>query len=135
MLYLGPLPFQDIDKLESTQRRASRFVSNNFNKRASVLAMSSDLGWDCLQSRRKDSRIRLMNKMIVGRVAITLEDHVTEASTRIRSVNSHTFQRIATRTLVFKNSFFPCSIPDWNRTLDSVVHEEYSEFENTAKRD
>ena len=102
-----PYLSKDIDLLEATQRRAARFVCGNYGKRDSVTTMINDLGWDSLQNRRKNSRIRLMDKIMGGRVAITLADYVTTATTRTRTVNSQKLRLLSTRTLVFKNSFFP----------------------------
>ena len=65
------------------------------------------------------ARLNLMNKIIGGRVAIPLEEYITQGSTRPRSVNNDKFKLYAARTLslafncltFFKNSFFPRTIP------------------------
>ena len=45
------------DKTEKVQRRAARFVSNNFRHKASVSEMLHDLGWQSLDGRRQDQRL------------------------------------------------------------------------------
>ena len=45
------------DKIEKVRRRAARFVSNNFRRKASVSEMLHNLGWQSLDSRRQDQRL------------------------------------------------------------------------------
>ena len=47
------------DKIEKVQRRAARFVSNNFRRKASVSEMLQNLGWQSLDGRRQDQRLVL----------------------------------------------------------------------------
>ena len=47
------------DNIEKVQRRAARFVSNNFRRKASVSEMLHNLGWQSLDSRRQDQRLVL----------------------------------------------------------------------------
>jgi hypothetical protein len=83
--------------------------------------MITKLGWESLESRREKARLNLMNKIVGGRVAIPLEEYITQGSTRTRSVNSDKFKLYAARTLAFKNSFFPRTIPVWNKTPNSII--------------
>ena len=47
----SPYHQQNIYKLEIVQRRAARFVMNNFNKTASVSEMLNHLQWETLENR------------------------------------------------------------------------------------
>ena len=47
------------DKIEKVQRRAARFVLNNFRRKASVSEMLHNLGWQSLDRRRQDQRLVL----------------------------------------------------------------------------
>ena len=78
--------------------------------------------WDSLQERGKNSRISIMKKIVSGRVAINSDDYLTRNNTRTRSVNSDKFKHYSTKTEVFKNSYFPITIPQWNNTPDQTVH-------------
>jgi hypothetical protein len=49
----------NINKLEMVQRRAARFVLNNYHRTASVSAMIDYLKWPSLQERRKDARLTM----------------------------------------------------------------------------
>jgi hypothetical protein len=55
-------------QLDSIQRRATRFVNNNFYDRepGSVKAMISDLGWESLEQRREKTRAILMYKIAIN---------------------------------------------------------------------
>ncbi len=56
-------------------------------------------------------------------MAISAEDHLMSASTRIRSQNSIKFRQIGATTLIYKHSFSPRSIPEWNGTTDEWINE------------
>ena len=45
------------------QRRAARFVCNNYNQQASVTEMINELGWDLLEHRRTVLRLALMKQI------------------------------------------------------------------------
>ena len=57
---------KDIDKLENIQRRAARFVKNDYRRDSSVTAMLQDLKWQPLADRRRDQRLILLYKIING---------------------------------------------------------------------
>ena len=63
------------DKIEKVQRRAARFVSNNFRRKASVSEMLHNLGWQSLDSRRQDQRLVLFYKIINGLASVETEVH------------------------------------------------------------
>ena len=48
---------KDSDKLEAIQRRAARFVHNDYSKYSSVTQMLKDLKWQPLADRRRDSAL------------------------------------------------------------------------------
>ena len=61
------------------QRRAARFVCNNYTQQASVTNMMSELGWDSLEHRRQATRLTLMKQIQEGASAIPtskLNDHL-----------------------------------------------------------
>ena len=51
-------------KIEMVQRRAARFVSNNYRRISSVTEMISTLGWDTLEKRRDLARLRMMYRIL-----------------------------------------------------------------------
>ena len=65
----------------------------------------------------------MMNKIVSGRVAINIDEHLTRASTRTRSANSIKFRTLSAKTVLYQNSFFPRTVVEWNNTSDIVVGE------------
>ncbi len=110
---------KDKDFLENIQRRGALFVKQDHRRSSSITSM----GWDLLETRRREARLRLMDKIVGGRVAVNLGDYVTEASTRTRAVNSLKFRCIGlgAKSLPYKNSFFPRTISDWNVTPTEMI--------------
>ena len=70
------------NKIEKVQRRAARFVSNNFRRKASVSEMLHNLGWQSLDSRRQDQRLVLFYKIINGLASAETEDILSTADSR-----------------------------------------------------
>ncbi len=115
----------DIDALERVQGRGARFVCGNYrrdSREASVTKMLEELGWESLQERRLHQRLTMMSHIIGGRVAIPAE-HLIASTTRTRSQNSAKFRQIGTKTLIYKNVFFPRTIPEWNNTTNKCIAE------------
>ena len=56
---------KDINKLENIQRSA-RFVKDDYRTTSSVTQMLQELGWQDLQSHRRDLRLALLYKVIMG---------------------------------------------------------------------
>ena len=54
---------QHVNKLESIQRQAARFVLHDYRRESSVTAMLSSLGWDTLQNRRLLSQCEMIYKI------------------------------------------------------------------------
>ena len=61
-------------------------------------------------------------KILCGRVAINCNDYLERSSTRTRTANSAQFKHHRTNTEVFKNSYFPRTVPLWNGTPDQIVN-------------
>ena len=119
----------DIDALERVQRRGARFVCGNYRREASVSKMLEELGWESLQERRLHQRLTMMSHIVGGRVAIPAEEHLITSNTRTRSQNSTKFRQIGAKTLIYQNTFFPRTIPEWNSTTDERISELLSRSE------
>jgi hypothetical protein len=74
--------------------------------------MVTQLGWEPLQVRRVKIRLLLLFKTQHNLVAIPAEAYLLPSDSRTRGQN--TFQIPSTRKDVYRNSFFPRSIRDWN---------------------
>ena len=102
------------DKIEKVQRRAARFVSNNFRRKASVSEMLHELGWQSLDDRRQDQRLVLFFKIINGLASVETEDILTPADSRTRKNHSFKFKQLQANCDSYRYSFFPATISSWN---------------------
>ena len=100
-----PYTERNFDKLEKIQRRAIRFVFNNYSWQQSVLALLQKLKWPDLSSLRKRDRVILMFKILKGLVAIPPEDYVTRSTTVTRRNHDFKLNTFSPSLDVFK--FFP----------------------------
>ena len=70
----------DINKIEMVQRRAARWVLNDYSPYSSVSDMLEKHNWPTLEQRRADSRLVLFYKIIYGYVAVPLPTYVIPLS-------------------------------------------------------
>ena len=61
---------EDINKLESIQRRAARYVTGRLHNTSSVSDMLQHLNWRSLSDRRTDARLTMFYKIVHNKVAI-----------------------------------------------------------------
>ena len=85
---------KDIDKIKRINRRAARFISNDYRWHSSVTSMLQDLGWRNLASRRKDTRLALFYKIVNQLVAVPTEDILIKADSRLRSNHKYEFKTL-----------------------------------------
>ena len=104
---------KDIQQLERVQRRAARFVQKDYRHTTSVTCLLDELGWLPLFERRKHYRLTVFYKALNNLSAISL-DHLSVSSRHTRASNENKFMSLPVRTDVFKYSFFPRTITDWN---------------------
>ena len=89
------------------QRRAARFISNNFRRKASVSEMLHVLGW-------QNQRLVLFFKIINGLASVETEDILTPADSRTRKNHSFKFKHLQANCDSYRYSFFPATISSWN---------------------
>ena len=71
----------DILELEKVQRRAARFVHNNYWLLASVTQMISILDWETLETRRQKAHLSMLYKAINGLTAIPMDHYQPSMAT------------------------------------------------------
>jgi hypothetical protein len=59
-----PYTHDNINKLEMVQRRAARYVQNNYHNTSSVTPMIDTLGWPTLAERRLKTRCILLKLLV-----------------------------------------------------------------------
>ena len=118
----------DQQEIEKVQNTAARFVPSYycFETWSMTTGILEKLKWESLKKRRRDSRQILLYKGLKDAVSIPTGDLIpppTPTPTIWRSRNHHslTFQTPAARTDVYKGSFFPQTIRDWNSLLDWII--------------
>jgi len=116
-----PYTQKDIDKIESVQRQAARFATNNYSKLpGTVTGIMSDLQWNSLESRRQSSRLALFHKMIYNHVDMHPSQYLTPITRQSRHYHHLAYQIPSTSVDYYKYSYFPRTVIVWN-TLPSYV--------------
>ena len=111
-------------ELEKVQRRGARFITSNYTTSFNPGGMTellSQLGWKSLQSQRKISRLILFNKGINDLAVLPLRD-LTEPSRRFRNMHSMYYRPIFARKNIYKYSFLPRTIIDWNQLPQDIIN-------------
>ena len=109
------------EELESVQKHAARFVTGNYSyETGSMTGILGQLQWDSLKKRRKDNRLILLYKGLKGKASVPIDDLIPKTR-RARNQHSMAFQTPIVNTDVYKGSFFPQTIRDWNALPDSLI--------------
>ena len=116
-----PFLQKDIDRLESVQRSAARFVKSDYRRTSSVSGMMEELGWKPLHQRRKELRLTLLFKIVNDLVAIPAHDHITFNQRPQRNKHQRQINILPANTDIYKHSFFPRTIKDWNSLPESAI--------------
>ena len=78
------------------------------------------LKWESLKKGRRDSRIIMLYKGLKGAASIPTNDLVPPIS-HVRNHHSLAFQTPFANTDIYKCSFFPQTIRDWNSLTDTLL--------------
>ena len=109
------------EELEKAQNRAVRFVTRNYvYENGSMNGTLGQLKWESLKKRRTDNRIILLYKGLKGKARIPTDDLMPKTR-RARNQHSFAFQIPPASKDVYKYSFFPQTIRDWNDLPDSLI--------------
>ena len=113
----------DINKIEMVQRRAARFVANNYSRaEGSVTSILNDMNWSSLEERRNNTRLTIMYKIHNNDITIPIPQYIRRQNvTSTRQYHPKKFIPVTTSKNVYKHSFFPSTISDWNRLPPSVI--------------
>ena len=86
--------------------------------------MLQQLGWQDLQSRRRDLRLALLYKVVTGHVGIQPE-HVglVAADNKTRAEHQFKFRAVGSSTQAFRHSFAVRSVGDCNSLPSHVVEQ------------
>ena len=118
-----------VDKLESVQRRAARFITNQPHRHSepvvSVTAMMQDFGWEPVSTRRLQSRLTSFYKVLNHHLEIPQSYHPDPAQD-LQDTRGHDkrFQTYQPEIGAYKFSFFPRTVVDWSMLPAETVHAE-----------
>ena len=110
----NPYTKQSIDQIEMVQRRAARFVYNDYSRFSHVTHMIEHLGWDSLEHRRLFFQTSMFYKILNGHVGICFPPEVRPITRATRLPNTRPFKQISVSHNVYKFSFYPGTITIWN---------------------
>ena len=114
-----PFYVKDIQQLEKVQRRAARWVLNDYRYTSSVTLMLKQLLWPTLMLRCRISRLSILYKAIQQRLSLTYYLLPTVQSTR-QYHPSH-FVLPCSSTTLYQHSYFTRTIKDWNSLPTAII--------------
>ena len=117
-----------INQIEAVQRRAARFVKNDYDRRSSVSAMIDNLEWGTLAHRRKITRVTVFHKAIEGHLSIPVRNLLRTVQRSTRKSHSKSFIELQTNKDCFKYSFIPRTVIDWNNLPQNLINIEDSKL-------
>ena len=101
----SPYTQANINKVEKVQRRAARWVFNDYSSYSSVTQMLNTLGWRSLEQGRADTR----------------PAYIRHPVRMTRTMCSMHYIQIPTTANYYKYSFFPLVTVQWNKLPAQVV--------------
>ena len=104
----------DINKLESLQRRAARWVTCDYQYTFSVSTMLQYLNWRTLDQRRIDSRLALLYKVTCDLVAIPASDYLMRNTCPFSRNHPKAYRQITALKYFYEYTFFPWTVIQWN---------------------
>ena len=109
------------EELEKVQNHAARLVTRIYvYDTGSMTDILGQLKWESLKKRRKDNILILLYKGLKGKARIPT-DHILPKSRLGRNQHSLAFQIPSASKDVYKYSFFPLTIRDWNDLPKSLI--------------
>ena len=114
-----------IDQLEMVQHRAARFVTGipwRRDQRDSITDILRALNWPTLQKRRQQARLVLLFKILKDFLTVPSSNLPTKSSV-LRTRYTHNFKLTPYQPNIdlYKFSFLPRTVPEWNRLDDEVI--------------
>ena len=106
--------------LQEEIERAKPLPGNYNDETGSITGILGQLKWESLKKRRKDTRLILLYKGLKGKASVPTDDLIPKTR-RCRNQHTMAFQTPIANTDVYKSSFFPRTIRDWNALPDSLI--------------
>lgn len=123
---------KDVYKLEMVQRRAVRFIYNAYHNLDSPSSLMATNNIPLLKQRRTIARLKFLFLLRNHQFNIDPSKYISPSSSRkTRHAHNHDLTPYFARTNLFKHSFFPRTISEWNALPSNVFPERgIPDFEN-----
>ena len=130
----SPYTKENINKIEMLQRRAARWVTNDFSPYSSVTDTIGELGWRSLELRRYDACLTMFYKILNGFIAMTVPSHFERLTTNTCR-HPLAYRQTLTSVSYYRYSFFPMTIDLWNRLpADLVLVSDLDSFKSRVSK-
>ena len=121
------------NELKKVQNRVAKFVTGNYYfETGSMTGILEHLKWESVMKRRRDSRLISLYKGVKGKASIPKDD-LNPLVRRCRNGHSMAYQVFIANTDIYKCSFFPQTIRDWNALPDSLISSAEGAEDGVAK--
>ena len=122
--------------IERVQKRAARFVSNNYNYEVGSMSnIMTTLKWKSLAKRREENSLVLLYKGLKGKAVIPTH-HLQVHDRRGRNQRDMSYRVPYARTDSYMNSFMPRTIRLWNNLpQESILQAERANDQIKAFRE
>ena len=107
-----PYTKKNINAIEMIQRRAARYVTNRYERYASVTEMLKELQWDSLEERRRRQQLVMFYKIHHNQLEVNKDAYIRQSSNSrpSRYFNNKAYEIPGTGPEYYNNSFFPRAI-------------------------
>ena len=125
-----PFYVKDIQQLEKVQRRAARWVLNDYRYTSSVTLMLKQLSWPTLMLRRRISRLSILYKAIQQQLSLTIPSYYLPPMIQsTRQYHPSHFVLPCSSTTSYQHSYFTRTIKDWNSLPTAIIEtNSYNQF-------
>ena len=115
----SPYTQKDIDMVEQVQRRAARFIFNNYSSLASISEMLTDLKWATLTHSRKEQKAVMLYKIVHHLVDIPASNYLTPTTTSDITRGHH--KRFLQPSSTYSQHIFIFILPFFNKDMELLT--------------
>ena len=119
-----PFYVKDIQQLEKVQRRAARWVLNDYRYTSSVTSnsMLKQLSWPTLMLCRRISRLNILYKAIHQQLSLTIPSYYLPPTIKsTRQYHPLHFVLPCSSTTSHQHNYFTRTIKDWNSLPTAII--------------
>ena len=92
------------------------------------------LKWPSLEQKRKQTRLKNLYKIVNGNRAVEIPNYFRQKERQTRVYHSLKFINAGCRTNIYKYSFFPRSVKEWNELPETIIEAANTEAFKLALR-